>query len=109
MQITGKDFGPVYVNAKGGMIVAADRPVSYMRGWELKRAVALAERWHWKLPLSDDERGQLEQHRLAIASSTKSCRRRKWCLASSRRFPPAGGSCASRKRSGRRLGALRRL
>jgi hypothetical protein len=45
MQITGKDFGPVFVKAKSGMIVAADRPVSYMRGWELRRAVALAERW----------------------------------------------------------------
>jgi hypothetical protein len=61
MQITGKDFGPVLVQARDGMIVAADRPVSYMRGWELRRAVALAERWHWKLTLSDDERVQLEQ------------------------------------------------
>jgi hypothetical protein len=43
------------------MIVAADRPVAYMRGWELRRAVALAERWHWKLTLSDDERTQLVQ------------------------------------------------
>jgi hypothetical protein len=62
MQITGKDFGPVYVKAESGMIVAADRPVSYMRGWELRRrAVALAERWHWKLTLSDDERAQLDE------------------------------------------------
>ena len=61
MQITGKDFGPVFVKAKSGMIVAADRPVSYMRGWELRRAVALAERWHWQLSLSDDERAQLGQ------------------------------------------------
>ena len=61
MQITGKDFGPVYVKAVSGMIVAADRPVSYMCGWELRRAVALAERWHWKLTLSDDERAQLVQ------------------------------------------------
>ena len=51
----------VYVKAKSGMIVAADRPVAYMRGWELRRAVALAERWHWKLTLSDDERTQLVQ------------------------------------------------
>jgi hypothetical protein len=49
------------VKAKSGTIVAADRPVSYMRGWELRRAVALAERWHWTLTLSDDERAQLVQ------------------------------------------------
>jgi hypothetical protein len=41
MQITGKDFGPVYVKAKSGVIVAADRPVSYMRGWELSGAPSL--------------------------------------------------------------------
>jgi hypothetical protein len=61
VQIVGKDFGPVFVKAESGMIVAADRPVSYMRGWELRRAIALAERWHWKFVLSDDERVQLEQ------------------------------------------------
>ena len=38
-----------------------ERPVRYMRGWELQRVVKLAERWHWKLTLSDDERAQLEQ------------------------------------------------
>jgi len=61
MQITGKDFGPVYVKAVSGMIVAADRPVSYMQGWPLQRVVALAGRWHWKINLDDDERAQLEQ------------------------------------------------
>jgi len=61
MQITGKDFGPVFVQAKSGMIVAADRPVSYMRGWELRRVIALADRWHWKINLNDDERTQLDQ------------------------------------------------
>jgi len=62
MQIIGKDFGPVFVRAEGGTIVAAPRSVSYMQGWELRRAVALAERWQWRLELSDDERAQLEQH-----------------------------------------------
>ena len=61
MRITGKDFGPVFVKAVSGTIVAADRPVSYMRGWELRRAIAVAERWHWKLVLSDNEREQLGQ------------------------------------------------
>jgi len=41
------------------MVVEADRPVRYMRGWELKRVVALAERWHWQVTLTDDERSQL--------------------------------------------------
>jgi len=49
------------VNAKRGVVTAADRPVSYMRGWPLQRVVALAERWHWQITLTDDERGQLGQ------------------------------------------------
>ena len=59
MQITGKGFGPVYVQAKSGVIVAADRPVSYERNWPIQRVVKLAERWQWKLTLSDDEKAQL--------------------------------------------------
>jgi len=61
MWTTGRDFGPVCVQAKSGVIVAADRPVSYMKGWDFKRAVTLAERWKWRLTLSDDERVQLER------------------------------------------------
>ena len=61
MQITGKGFGPVYVQAKSGVIVAADRPVSYMRNWPIQRVVKLAERWHWQVILTDDELAQLEQ------------------------------------------------
>jgi hypothetical protein len=61
MRITGENFGPVLVQAKGGMVVEADRPVRYMRGWELQRVVRLAERWRWKIDLSDDERAQLAQ------------------------------------------------
>jgi hypothetical protein len=60
MQITGENFGPVHVQAKGGMVVAADRPVRYMCGWPLQRVLALAHRWHWEVILSDDERIQLE-------------------------------------------------
>ena len=59
MQINGENFGPVLLQAKGGMVVEAERPVRYMRGWELQRVVKLAERWHWKLTLSDDEKAQL--------------------------------------------------
>jgi hypothetical protein len=59
MRITGENFGPVLLQARGGMVVEADRPVRYMRGWELKRVVALAERWHWQVTLTDDERSQL--------------------------------------------------
>jgi hypothetical protein len=61
MQINGENFGPVLLQAKGGMVVEAERPVRYMRGWELQRVVKLAARWGWKLTLSDDERAQLEQ------------------------------------------------
>jgi len=61
LRITGENFGPVSVNAKRGVVTAADRPVSYMRGWPLQRVVALAERWHWQITLTDDERGQLGQ------------------------------------------------
>jgi len=59
MRITGENFGPVLLQAKGGMVVEADRPVRYMRGWELQRVVRLAERWHWQITLTDDERAQL--------------------------------------------------
>jgi hypothetical protein len=34
MRITGENF-EVILQAKGGMVVAADRPVRYMCGWEL--------------------------------------------------------------------------
>jgi len=61
MQIIGKDFGPVLVQAKDGVIVAAARPVSYMRGWSLARVLALAGRWQWKVELTDLEREQFEQ------------------------------------------------
>jgi len=61
LRITGENFGPVSVNAKRGVVTAADRPVSYMRGWPLQRVVALAGRWHWKINFDDDERAQLEQ------------------------------------------------
>ena len=60
MRIIGQNF-EVIVQAKSGTVVEADRAVRYMRGWELQRVVKLAERWHWKLTLSDDERAQLEQ------------------------------------------------
>jgi hypothetical protein len=64
MCITGKDFGPVLLTVKAGSVVAADRPVSYMRGWKLRRVIALADRWHWKINLNDDERTQRDQQQL---------------------------------------------
>ena len=72
MQITGRDFGPVLLQAKGGIVVEAERPVRYMRGWELKRVVRLAERWHWQVALSDDERQQLGQEPPADPSARNS-------------------------------------
>jgi len=32
-----------------------------MKGWPIERVVALAERWHWQVTLTDDERAQLQQ------------------------------------------------
>jgi hypothetical protein len=61
MRITGENFGPVLVQARGGVIREADRAVRYMKGWSLERVVALAERWGWKLDMSDDERAQLAE------------------------------------------------
>ena len=69
MRISGENFGPVVLHAKGGMVVEADRPVRYMRGWELQRVVRLAERWHWRLELSDSERSQLEAASVAGESA----------------------------------------
>ena len=59
MRIDGKNFSSIHLQAKGVVITEADRPVRYMRGWELKRVVRLAERWHWQITLTDDERAQL--------------------------------------------------
>jgi hypothetical protein len=63
MRITGENFGPVLVQARGGVISEAARPVRYMKGWPLERVVALAERWHWQVILTDDEHAQLRQPR----------------------------------------------
>jgi hypothetical protein len=61
MRITGENFGPVLVQARDGVISEAARPVRYLKGWPLARVVALAERWHWQVTLTDDERAQLQQ------------------------------------------------
>ena len=58
MRIHGENFS-VGLHAKDGVVIKADRPVSYMRGWPLARVLALAERWHWKVGLSDNERAQM--------------------------------------------------
>jgi hypothetical protein len=59
MQITGRDFGPVAARVEGGVIVEAARPISYMKNWSLERVIRLAERWHWRIRMSDEERAQL--------------------------------------------------
>jgi len=61
MEICGRDFGPVIVKVRGGVVVAADRPVGYMKNWPLQRVLALANRWHWRVTaFSDDERAQID-------------------------------------------------
>jgi hypothetical protein len=61
MRISGRDFGPVLLTIKGGEVVAADRPVSYMKNWPVARVLKLAERWSWKVDIYDAERPQLER------------------------------------------------
>ena len=61
MRITGRDFGPVHLTIRAGAVVAAVRPISYMRGWSVARVLKLAERWGWKVDVYDGERTQLEQ------------------------------------------------
>jgi hypothetical protein len=49
------------VKAKAGVVVAADRPVGYMKGWPIQRVINLAARWHWRIDaFTADERAQLE-------------------------------------------------
>jgi hypothetical protein len=59
MRISGENFGPVLLQAKGGLMVEADRPIAYMKSWPLQRVIKLAARWRWQITLSDDERAQL--------------------------------------------------
>jgi hypothetical protein len=59
MQITGENFGPVQLQAKGGVVTEADRPIRYMKNWPLERVINLAKRWSWRVDLTDDERTQL--------------------------------------------------
>ena len=61
MQITGENFGPVHLQAKGGVVTEADRPIRYMKNWPLQRVINLAKRWSWRVDLTDDERAHLEQ------------------------------------------------
>jgi hypothetical protein len=58
MRIIGPNFS-VVLRLRGGVVAEAARPVSYMRGWEVARVLALAERWGWKVALSDAEQVQV--------------------------------------------------
>ena len=58
MVIVGPSFR-VQLAVKDGIVTEAARPISYMKGWVLARVLALAERWHWKVGLSDNERAQM--------------------------------------------------
>jgi hypothetical protein len=60
MRIEGENFR-VGVSVKDGVVIEADRPVSYMKGWPLARVLALAARWHWRVGLSADEEAQVER------------------------------------------------
>jgi hypothetical protein len=59
VRIIGSNFS-VNLSVKDHVVVEADRPVRYMKGWPLKRVLALAERWHWKVEFNDAERKQGE-------------------------------------------------
>ena len=60
MRIVGPNFN-VILRLRGGAVAEAARPVSYMRGWEVARVLALAERWGWKAEMSGAEEAQVAQ------------------------------------------------
>jgi len=60
MKITGSNF-QVVLHLRGGVVAEAARPVSYMKGWEVARVLALAERWGWKAEMSGAEEAQVAQ------------------------------------------------
>lgn len=60
MVIVGPSFR-VQLTVKDGIVTEAARPISYMKGWELARVLALAERWSWRVETHDPgERAQLQ-------------------------------------------------
>jgi hypothetical protein len=60
MRIVGPNF-QVVLRLRGGVVAEAARPVSYMRGWEVARVLALAARWGWKAEMSSAEEVQVAQ------------------------------------------------
>ena len=60
MRIVGPNFR-VVLCLRGGVVAEAARPVSYMKGWEVARVLALAERWGWKAEMSSAEEAQVPQ------------------------------------------------
>jgi hypothetical protein len=70
MLINGVNFGPVHLSIKDGTVVEASRPISYMAGWTTARVLKLAERWGWKITVSDDELAQLPGSPAAPATET---------------------------------------
>jgi hypothetical protein len=59
LRIIGPNFR-VVLRLRGGVVAEAARPVSYMKGWELARVLALAERWGWKVEMSGAEEAQVQ-------------------------------------------------
>jgi hypothetical protein len=49
VRIVGPNFC-VVLRLRGGVVAEAARPVSYMKGWEVARVLALAERWGGSWP-----------------------------------------------------------
>ena len=60
MRIVGPNFC-VRLSVKDGVVTEADRPVRYMKGWQLDRVFRLAKRWGWKVEFNDREQARLEQ------------------------------------------------
>jgi hypothetical protein len=57
VRVVGPNFC-VVLRLRAGVVAEAARPVSYMRGWEVARVLALAERWGWKAEMSSAEEAQ---------------------------------------------------
>jgi hypothetical protein len=60
MRIIGPNFS-VVLRLRDGVVAEAARPVSYMKGWEVARVLALAARWGWRAEMNSAEEAQAPQ------------------------------------------------
>jgi hypothetical protein len=59
MRVVGKDFMVALAFDKDGRVAKTDRILAFMIDWPIARVIARADRWGWRLELSDEEREQV--------------------------------------------------